>query len=96
MLMNGAGAGSNSSGGGQKFMEDCKREGKEVCVWTVNTAEEMRWCARWGVKAIITDRVAYCVSVREQVSATTAVPFCSARYTYCFDWIVVGEGSIGA
>jgi glycerophosphoryl diester phosphodiesterase len=63
MLMNGAG-----SGGGERFMEDCKRGGKEVCVWTVNTAEEMRWCARWGVKAIITDRVAYCVSVREQVS----------------------------
>ncbi|KAJ9099176.1 hypothetical protein QFC21_004056 [Naganishia friedmannii] len=64
MLMNGAGAGS---GGGEKFMEDCKKEGKEICVWTVNTAEEMRWCARWGVKAIITDRVAYCVSVREQI-----------------------------
>ena len=48
-------------------MEDCKREGKEVCAWTVNSKEEMVWCARWGIKAIITDRVAYCVNVRKEV-----------------------------
>lgn len=53
---------------GQRFMEDCKREGKEVCAWTVNSREEMVWCARWGIKAIITDRVAFCVGVRREVS----------------------------
>jgi hypothetical protein len=56
------------SADGQKFMQDCKREGKEVCAWTVNSKEEMVWCARWGIKAIITDRVAYCVNVRKEVS----------------------------
>lgn len=56
------------SADGQKFMEDCKREGKEVCAWTVNSREEMVWCARWGIKAIITDRVAFCVNVRKEVS----------------------------
>ncbi|KAJ9093942.1 hypothetical protein QFC20_007028 [Naganishia adeliensis] len=54
------------SADGQKFMEDCKREGKEVCAWTVNSREEMVWCARWGIKAIITDRVAVCVNARKE------------------------------
>lgn len=52
---------------GQKFLEDCRREGKEVAAWTVNGREEMVWCARWGIKAIITDRVAFCVGVRSEV-----------------------------
>lgn len=55
------------SADGQRFLEDCKAAGKEVCAWTVNGREEMVWCARWGVKAIITDRVAFCVGVRNEV-----------------------------
>ena len=52
---------------GQRFLEECKREGKRVCAWTVNGREEMVWCKRMGVEAIITDRVAFCVGVREEV-----------------------------
>ncbi|GHJ83744.1 hypothetical protein NliqN6_0146 [Naganishia liquefaciens] len=51
---------------GQRFLEECKREGKRVCAWTVNGREEMVWCKRMGVEAIITDRVAFCVGVREE------------------------------
>lgn len=56
------------SGQGQAFLNDCMRHGKDVTVWTVNDKEEMITAAGWGVKAILTDKVAYCVNVRKEVS----------------------------
>ena len=55
------------SADGHTFLQDCKRAGKQVCAWTVNGREEMVWCRRMGVEAIITDRVAFCVGVRNEV-----------------------------
>lgn len=37
------------------FPEDCKAAGLDVNVWTVNTPEEVRWCAAHGVHAVITN-----------------------------------------
>lgn len=53
---------------GQKFLKECKSEGKEVTVWTVNDEEEMRVAAGWEVKAILTDKVKFAVGVRKTVS----------------------------
>lgn len=37
------------------FPEDCKAAGLDVNVWTVNTKEDVLWCAGHGVHAIITN-----------------------------------------
>lgn len=37
------------------FPEACHAAGLDLNVWTVNTAEEMRWCASYGVHAVITN-----------------------------------------
>jgi len=51
---------------GQQFLKDCKKQGKEVTVWTVNEREEMIVSAGWGVKAVLTDKVGFFVGVRKE------------------------------
>ncbi len=41
--------------------------GKSVCAWTVNDREEMRECARWGLKSVISDRPAVWMEVKAEV-----------------------------
>lgn len=53
---------------GQQFIRDVREAGKEVCVWTVNDPNEMRMAMSWGVKAVLTDKVAKFVELREEVS----------------------------
>ena len=53
---------------GQAFLRQCREAGKEVCVWTLNDPEEMRTAMTWGVKAILTDKVAVMTSLRSEVS----------------------------
>lgn len=53
---------------GQAFMAECKKAGKEVTVWTVNDEEEMKVAVGWGVKAVLTDRVAKFVELKQEVS----------------------------
>ena len=53
---------------GQAFMAECKKAGKEVTVWTVNDEEEMKVAVGWGVKAVLTDRVAKFVELKNEVS----------------------------
>lgn len=53
---------------GQNFIRDCREAGKEVCVWTVNDPSEMKTAMSWGVKAVLTDKVAEFVKLREEVS----------------------------
>ena len=36
-------------------MEDCRKYGLDVNVWTVNTTEELMTCRQLGVNAIITN-----------------------------------------
>ncbi len=37
------------------FMEDCRKYGLDVNVWTVNSAAELRACREYGVNAVITN-----------------------------------------
>lgn len=37
------------------FCENCRKEGLDVNVWTVNTKEDVLWCAKKGVHAVITN-----------------------------------------
>lgn len=53
---------------GQKFLEDCRKEGKGVMTWTVNSPVEMRVARTWGIGWIITDKVALAVDTRQEVS----------------------------
>ncbi|EAU82804.2 glycerophosphodiesterase [Coprinopsis cinerea okayama7 len=52
---------------GQRFIEDCKKHGKEVMVWTVNTPEEMVEACRWGVDVILTDFTKDWLELRERL-----------------------------
>ena len=40
---------------GQKFIEDVQKAGRPLYVWTVNTADMMRWSIKKGVDGVITD-----------------------------------------
>lgn len=54
---------------GQTFIKQCREAGKEVCVWTVNDPNEMRTAMTWGIKAVLTDKVAGFVSLKAEVSS---------------------------
>lgn len=47
------------------FMDECRKKGLDVNVWTVNTADQMKKCAEAGVHAIITNHPAYARQVLE-------------------------------
>ena len=53
---------------GQEFLKECRAAGKDICVWTVNHEDEMRVALSWGVKAILTDKVALLSSIKNEVS----------------------------
>ncbi|OCF41343.1 glycerophosphoryl diester phosphodiesterase [Kwoniella heveanensis CBS 569] len=52
---------------GQKFLKEARENGKEVTVWTVNDANEMRIAMQWGVKAVLTDRVGAFNELKQEV-----------------------------
>lgn len=41
--------------GGRKFIDDCKKAGRPVLAWTVNTEEKMKWCIRNEIDGVMTD-----------------------------------------
>ncbi|KAF9448995.1 PLC-like phosphodiesterase [Macrolepiota fuliginosa MF-IS2] len=47
--------GALTTADGQRFIEESKRAGKSVMVWTVNEPAHMMEAVRWGVSVIITD-----------------------------------------
>ncbi|GAA5977035.1 hypothetical protein JCM11641_001282 [Rhodosporidiobolus odoratus] len=51
---------------GEKFREECKKEGKDLCVWTVNSRAEMIEATKWGAKAILTDRTKDLLDLRAE------------------------------
>jgi hypothetical protein len=65
---------------GQKFLQQCREAGKEICVWTVNDPGEMKVAMSWGIKAILTDRVGAFTSLRKEVSAHPITQM--QRFTY--------------
>lgn len=48
------------------FMEQADREGLDVNVWTVNTKEDILWCAAKGVHAVITNYPAMALEVLKE------------------------------
>lgn len=57
---------------GQNFIEQARREDKDVYVWTVNRADEMIEATRWGVKAILTDQTAMLRDMRSEMTSDYA------------------------
>ncbi|CAO1614782.1 unnamed protein product [Parajaminaea phylloscopi] len=53
---------------GQAFLEQARRDGKDVFVWTVNRKDEMIEATRWGVKAILTDKTSMLQQVRAKMT----------------------------
>ena len=53
---------------GAKFRQQCRERGKRLCAWTVNDREEMRECARWGIKSVISDKPALWMEIKAEVS----------------------------
>ncbi|KAJ9094631.1 hypothetical protein QFC19_007844 [Naganishia cerealis] len=52
---------------GAIFRAECAKRGKKIAVWTVNDAEEMKECLRWGVQAVITDNPDVTVALVDKV-----------------------------
>ncbi|EIW71953.1 hypothetical protein TREMEDRAFT_24419 [Tremella mesenterica DSM 1558] len=71
---------------GQKFLEDCRQGGKEVCVWTVNKEDEMRVALSFGIKAVLTDRVAAFTQVKNEVIQDPTKLQLSGLARYTFPW----------
>lgn len=57
---------------GRGFLEDAKKAGKKVFVWTVNSESAMRWCIRKNVDGVVTDHPDLCRQlVKTEGPATT-------------------------
>lgn len=54
---------------GEAFRKECKAEGKDLFVWTVNKRAEMIEATKWGVKAILTDRTAEFLALRSEMES---------------------------
>jgi phosphatidylglycerol phospholipase C len=52
---------------GEQFRKECKAEGKDIYVWTVNKRAEMIEATKWGAKAILTDRTAEFLKLRDEM-----------------------------
>jgi phosphatidylglycerol phospholipase C len=57
-----------ASAEGDKFRKECAAAGKGLCCWTVNGREEMRNCARWGIKSVISDKPEVWREIKREVS----------------------------
>ncbi|WFD34977.1 hypothetical protein MCUN1_001823 [Malassezia cuniculi] len=57
------------SAAGQAFIRKARAANKDVMVWTVNREDEMVEAARWGVRAILTDRTDVLHRLNEQMRA---------------------------
>lgn len=52
---------------GQAFRDECAASGKDLYVWTVNKRTEMIEATKWGAKAILTDRTAEFLALRDEM-----------------------------
>ena len=59
---------------GAEFRAACKVAKKDLYVWTVNDRREMIQATKWGVKAILTDKTAEFLSLRDQMSSKYLIP----------------------
>lgn len=52
---------------GEQFRKECKAQNKDLYVWTVNKRAEMIEATKWGAKAILTDKTAEFLKLREEM-----------------------------
>jgi phosphatidylglycerol phospholipase C len=52
---------------GQAFIAECKRAGKAVVVWTVNSRNDMIAATQWGVDVLISDRTGDAIQLRDEM-----------------------------
>lgn len=79
---------------GELFRQECKAAGKDLYVWTVNKRAEMIEATKWGAKAILTDRTADFLKLREDMENDwTSI---SAETTWKFQWTSFWYTSIAA
>ncbi|GAA6001786.1 uncharacterized protein JCM10292_005909 [Rhodotorula paludigena] len=52
---------------GAAFREDCRKAGKDLTVWTVNSRREMIEATKWGAAAILTDRTKALLDLRAEM-----------------------------
>lgn len=57
---------------GEAFRRDCKAAGKILYVWTVNGRKEMITVTNWDVDAVLTDKTADYLALRESMKANWA------------------------
>lgn len=56
---------------GRGFLEDARKAGKKVFVWTVNSESAMRWCIRKDVDGVVTDYPELCRQLVKTEGPTT-------------------------
>lgn len=61
--------GSLTTTEGQKFLQDARKAGKSIMVWTVNEPSHMTEAVRWGVDVIITDTTRVWLDLRSELQA---------------------------
>jgi len=74
---------------GEAFRRDCKKDGKAILVWTVNSKEEMMECVRMGVQVILTDHTRRWLDLRSQLTqdfAKTAAAASGPKYFLWTNW----------
>lgn len=74
-----------ASADGPAFRKECKKEGKAMCVFTVNGKEEMRNCARWGVQSVISDKPDQWREIKKEVSPFSKL-FFTRRFAFWRRW----------
>ncbi|KAM0751538.1 PLC-like phosphodiesterase [Meredithblackwellia eburnea MCA 4105] len=77
---------------GEAFRKECKAAGKDLYVWTVNKRAEMIEATKWGCKAILTDRTAEFLQLREQMESNWST--ISAETTWRFAWTSIWYTSV--
>ncbi|KII94612.1 hypothetical protein PLICRDRAFT_169350 [Plicaturopsis crispa FD-325 SS-3] len=76
--------GSLTSADGEKFRRECKAEGKQLMVWTVNKPDHMMEAVRWEVDAILTDVTKTWLDLRTALQ--TDYENAGAQYGRIFLW----------
>ena len=56
---------------GHGFLENARKAGKKVFVWTVNSERAMQWCIRKNVDGVVTDHPDLCRQLIQKDGQTT-------------------------
>lgn len=83
--------------GGQRFIRDARKEGREVYAWTANDKDKIEWCIRRKLDGVCTDDVAKYLAVCEDFEEKEKKPAKEMRWLAYFDvlrvwvWVIVAS-----